>query len=154
LGLLASLSAFILTGPRVAFAMALDRLLPAAFATVHARAGTPAAATAAQALIALAVLWSGTFDAMLLYAGAGMALLAGLVVLAVFPLRRRGGLPGRFAIPWFPLPPVLYLLALAGTIGFAVHERPQPTLAAVASIALMWPLYRVLARRTARHPGR
>jgi APA family basic amino acid/polyamine antiporter len=152
-GLIASLSAFILTGPRVAFAMARDGLLPATFGCVHRARGTPAVATVLQAVLALLVLWSGTFDAMITYSGAGMLLLAGMVMLAVFPLRRRGELPGAFATPLFPWPPVIYLLLLIGTVAYAAFEAPWPTLLSIGSIALMWPLYALVAhslRRAAR----
>lgn len=140
-GLLASLSAFILTGARVAFAMAQDGLLPARFARVHPRRATPALATVLQGVLALIVLWSGSFDAMVTYSGAGMALLAGLVMLCVFPLRRRGALPGPFATPLFPLPPLLYLAVLAWMFAYAIDTAPWPTLLSIASILLMWPIY-------------
>jgi APA family basic amino acid/polyamine antiporter len=144
LGLLASLSAFILTGARVAFAMARDGLLPAPFARVHAQRATPALATFLQAALALIVLWSGSFDAMVTYSGAGMALLAGLVMLCVFPLRRRRLLPGAFATPFFPLPPLIYLAILAWMVVYATRDAPLPTLLSIASIALMWPVYFLL----------
>jgi APA family basic amino acid/polyamine antiporter len=153
LGMLASVSAFILTGPRVAFAMARDGLLPASFGRLHAWRATPAMATVVQAILALVVLWSGSFDAMIIYSGAGMAMLAGLVMLCVFPLRRRGVLPGPFAMPLFPLPPVLYLLALGWMVVYAVGADPWPTLLSIASILLMWPIHglaTMLARRKRR----
>ncbi len=145
-GLLASLSAFILTGPRVTFAMARDGLLPMAFAKVHAARGTPVLATLLQAGLAIAVLWSGSFDAMVTFSGAGMALLAGMVMLSVFPLRRRGALQGAFKTPLFPLPPLVYLGVLAWTVSYAIGTDPWPTLLSVASILLMWPVYWVLRR--------
>lgn len=151
-GLLASLSAFILTGPRVTFAMARDRLLPAAFGRAHTTRGTPALATVAQGALALAVLWSGSFDAMVTFSGAGMALLAGMVMLSVFPLRRRGVLPGAFKTPLFPLPPLVYLGVLAWMIAYAIGTDPRPTLLSIVSILLMWPLFWLLQATVLRRP--
>lgn len=151
-GLLASLSAFILTGPRVTFAMARDRLLPAAFGRAHAR-GTPAVATVLQGALALAVLWSGSFDAMVTFSGAGMALLAGMVMLSVFPLRRRGVLPGAFKTPLFPLPPLVYLGVLTWMIAYAIGTDPWPTLLSILSILLMWPLFWLLQATVLRRPA-
>ncbi len=149
-GLLASLSAFILTGPRVAFAMANDGLLPAGFGRVHRQRATPAVATWLQAALALIVLWSGGFDAMVIYSGAGMAMLSSMVLLAVFPLRRRGELPGPFATPFFPLPPVIYVLTLVWMIVYAIGTDPWPPILSIASIGLMWPLHWLVSRRGRR----
>ena len=153
-GLLASLSAFILTGPRVVFAMALDGLLPGRFGTAHRARGTPVVATVLQGALALLVLWSGEFDAMVTYSGAGMAMLSGIVMLSVFALRRRGDSPGPFATPLFPWPPVLYLAVLAWMIVYAIGTDPWPTLLSIASIALMWPVHGLVARWMGREARR
>ena len=59
--LLASLSAYVLTGPRVAFAMARAGHFPAIAARLSSRTGAPAAATVLQVAWALTLLWMGTF---------------------------------------------------------------------------------------------
>ena len=57
LGILSSISAYLLTGPRVTFAMARDGLFPRFAARVHAKRRTPVAAILTQAAVSLALLW-------------------------------------------------------------------------------------------------
>lgn len=88
LTLLASVSAYVLTGPRVAAAMAVAGQFPAAAGRVSA-AGVPVVATVVQAAWALVLLWTASFEAILLYAGVGLAIFSMLTVAAVFVLRLR-----------------------------------------------------------------
>src|SRR5262249_4747181 len=60
LTLLASLSAYVLTGPRVAYAMARAGHFPAAAGRLTARSRTPGVATALQVAWALVLLWTGS----------------------------------------------------------------------------------------------
>jgi len=65
LGVLASLSAYLLTGPRVIFAMAHDRLLPDWLGGVDAIRQIPIRATVFLGSMALILLWSGSFQELL-----------------------------------------------------------------------------------------
>src|SRR5205823_9467064 len=65
--LVASVSAYLLTGPRVAFAMARDGVFPGYAARLHPVRGTPAAATLTQAAIAAGLVWAGSFLELLDY---------------------------------------------------------------------------------------
>jgi basic amino acid/polyamine antiporter, APA family len=69
LTLLALVSAYILTGPRVAFAMARAGQFPEIAGRLSVR-GTPAIATALQVAWSLALLWTASFERILLYSGA------------------------------------------------------------------------------------
>src|SRR5690606_21581507 len=100
LTLLASLSAFILTGPRVAFAMARAGQFPALAGRLSGPSRPPAAATAMQVAWALVLLWTGTFEGLVVYAGVGLALFSMLTISAVYALRlRRPDLPRPFRTP-------------------------------------------------------
>ena len=65
LTLLASVSAYILTGPRVAYAMARAGQFPAIAGRLSPRTGTPAIATALQVAWSLVLLWTGSFERIL-----------------------------------------------------------------------------------------
>src|SRR5262249_34656962 len=86
--LLASLSAYVLTGPRVAYAMARAGHFPAIAGRLTAQSGTPAVATAFQVAWALVLLWSGSFEGIVIYAGVGLALFSMLSVSSVYVLPR------------------------------------------------------------------
>ena len=88
LTLLASVSAYILTGPRVAYAMARAGQFPEVAGRLSAR-GAPAIATALQVAWSLVLLWTASFERILLYSGVGLAIFSMLTVSAVYVLRRR-----------------------------------------------------------------
>lgn len=153
--LLASVSAYVLTGSRVAYAMARDGAFPAFAGRLHPTRRTPAAAVLTQAVLASAMVWAaGSFEQLLGYAAVGLAALSGLTVAAVFPLRRRADLPHPYRVPLYPLPPLLFLLLTGWTVGYAVYDDGQRTAAVLSLLTLLLgvPLSR-LVRRPAVTPG-
>ncbi len=112
LTLLASLSAYVLTGPRVAYAMAQAGHFPAIAGRLSARSRTPAVATALQVAWALVLLWTGSFESIVIYASVGLALFSMLTVSSIYVLRRtRPDLPRPFRTPGYPLVPAVFLAA-------------------------------------------
>lgn len=151
LTLMASVSAYLLTGPRVAFAMARDGVFPAFAAQLHRGSGTPRAATLTQAVIAIALVWSGSFEKLLDYTAVGLAALTGLTVVSVFPLRRRASLHRPYRLPLYPLPPLAYLGFTIWTIWATVADEDGrvPALLSLGTLLLGIPLSRLLANGTA-----
>jgi len=135
-------SAYLLTGPRVAFAMARDGAFPAFAGRLHPTRGTPAWATWTQAAVAVGLIWSGSFLEVLNYTTVGLAALMGLTVASVFPLRRRPGLAHPYRLPLYPLPPLLFLLLTAWTVAYAVfeEERRLPALLSLGTLLVGIPL--------------
>lgn len=137
LTLLASVSAYLLTGPRVAYAMARDGAFPAFAGRLWAGRGTPAAATLTQAVLATGMVWAAdSFEQLLRYAAVGMVALGGLTVASVFAVRRQPlGRPYR--VPLYPLPPLLFLLLTGWTIGYAVYDDDQRPAAVLSLLTLL-----------------
>jgi APA family basic amino acid/polyamine antiporter len=134
LTLLASVSACLLTGPRVAAAMADAGQFPAAAGRISA-GGAPVVATLLQAGWALVLLWTASFETILVYAGLGLAVFSLLTVGAVFVLRvRRPNLPRPFRTPGYPLVPAIYLLGTAALTAAVAWERPMVAAVSVATI--------------------
>jgi APA family basic amino acid/polyamine antiporter len=123
LSLFASVSAYVLAGPRVAFAMARGGAFPGYAGQLHRTRGTPARAIWTQAALATVLVWSGTFRELLNYTSVGLAAVSGLTVASVFPLRRRADLPHPYRMPLYPLPPLLFLLLTAWTVGQTVFQE-------------------------------
>ncbi len=135
LTLLASVSAYVLTGPRVAAAMAQAGQFPSAAGRVTAH-GAPAIATAMQVTWSLVLLWTASFEVILLYAGVGLAIFSMLSVAAVFVLRvRRPDLSRPFRTPGYPLVPAVYLLGTGLLTAAVCIERPVVAAVSIATIA-------------------
>lgn len=144
--LLASVSAYVLTGPRVAAAMADAGQFPAAAGRVSA-GGAPVVATALQAGWALVLLWTASFESILLYAGVGLAIFSMLTVMAVVVLRvRQPDLPRPFRVPGYPVVPAVYLLGTGILTAAVAWERPVVAAVSLATIAAGVPVAWIWSR--------
>jgi APA family basic amino acid/polyamine antiporter len=151
LTLFASVSAYVLTGPRVAYAMARAGQCPAFAGRLSPRFGTPVAATVLQVVWALVLLWTASFEKLLVYSGLGLAVFSMLTVSAVFVLRwRRPDLSRPFQTPGYPFVPLFYLISTGMLVVAVLRERPTEGWAAVATVLVGIPVYLLwglLARR-------
>jgi APA family basic amino acid/polyamine antiporter len=152
LTLLASVSAYVLTGPRIVYAMARAGQFPAIAARLSPRRETPVVATVLQVGWALVLLWAAPFEKILVYAGVGLAMFSMLTVGAVYVLRwRRPELSRPFRTPGYPVVPAVYLVG-TGLLTAAVYsERPRESVWSLVSILVGVPVYYVwgfLGRRS------
>jgi len=153
LGLLASLSAFILTGPRVYYAMARDGLFPTAAGRLNPKTETPNVAILAQAGCTLVLLFSGTFKNILTYAGVGLSASSFFVILAVFVLRvRRPQIIRPFRTPGYPVVPLLFLACTAWMIIFAFMNQPLWSAISIGSILGGIPVYYIWQSTMGKRP--
>lgn len=111
--ILGTLNATVLVGPRIAYAMALDRLFFRGVDRAHAVFQTPGVAILVQAGIATAILLLlGSFEDALAYTTFAILLAAMADVAALFRLRRTRPQMARPYRAWgYPLVPVLYFVA-------------------------------------------
>lgn len=121
--LLSVVSAMIMVGPRVYYAMASDGLLPRVFSSTN-RCHVPASAIWLQAGMAIVMIMSATFDLLLLYIGCTLSLCAAVTVAGMFRLRRCADRPVTFRVPLYPLVPLGFIAGTVLMIGYAVWERP------------------------------
>src|SRR5262249_43746646 len=151
LTLLASLSAYVLTGPRVAYAMARAGHFPALAGRLSPRCGTPAVATALPGTWSLLLLWPGAFEGIVIYAGVGVALFSMLAVSSVYILRRtRPDLPRPFLTPGYPVVPAFFLAVMGPLSVIAFVQRPWASLCSLLSILGGLPVYYLWVRPRAR----
>ena len=146
LALASSVSALLMAGPRVYEAMGRD--YPAlAFLARRTRGGGPAAAVALQAGMALAMIATASFGALLVYVGFTLSLVSGLAVAGVVVLRRREpDLPRPYRAFGYPLTPALFVGLSGWMVARALLERPGSSWAGLATIAAALALHRVLGR--------
>ncbi len=148
--LISTVSAMILAGPRVWHAIGEDYPLFRELGAVN-RDGVPVRAIALQGGISLVFLWTSSFESILVFAGATMALNTFFAVLGVFVLRwRQPDLPRPYRITWFPLPPLVFLLITGWTLLYTVLQRPLEAwlcLGVVVSGALFYRVSVILGER-------
>ncbi|MFN2327383.1 MAG: APC family permease [Chromatocurvus sp.] len=122
--LVSTVSAMVLAGPRVLQSIGEDFPVFSKLSQVN-RDGIPVLAVSVQAGIALLFLWSASFDRILVFSGATMALNTFFTVLGVFVLRaRRRDIPRPFRIRLYPLPPLVFLAITGWTLIYIVLQRP------------------------------
>jgi APA family basic amino acid/polyamine antiporter len=152
--LAASISAMVLAGPRVYFAMARDGIFMRAAGRVHPRFHTPATAILAQAVWSSVLVLSGTLSQLVNYTGFAVVLFSAIAVCALFVLRRREpSAPRPFSALGYPWAPAIFVAASALMVANAFWREPKPTLAGVIVILLGVPVYYAF-RAGARGPRR
>lgn len=145
----ASISAMVLAGPRVYFAMARDGLFPHAAARVHPSFRTPAVAIVAQGVWSGILVLSGTLSQLVSYTGFAVVLFAGVAVLSLFVFRMRDPSEPRPFRAWgYPAAPAIFVLASAGMLINEIWRNPTTSGAGLLIIGAGLPLYLFLRLRS------
>ena len=138
----------LMTGPRVFYAMAEDRLFFRRVAAVHPRYQTPHVAVVLLVLLTALNASVRTFEQL---AEAFVLLLypfLALTVAAVFVLRRRRPeLPRPYRTAGYPVVPAVFLVGTLAMMANALVERPGATLLSAGIVAAGVPVYYVWRRR-------
>lgn len=144
----ASISAMVLTGPRVYYAMARDGAFLPSVAQVHPKYRTPARAIWAQAAWSAVLVLSSTLSGLVNYTGFAIVLFSGIAVAALFVLRLREPHAERPFNAWgYPFAPGLFVAASAAMIVHRLWTEPSQTLYGLIIIGAGIPLYYLFARR-------
>lgn len=151
LGLVSTVGALVMTGPRVYEAMGQDhpklRLL-----TWRTERSGPVVSIGLQATLATFMVVTSTFETLLTYIGVVLSVGSALTVAGVFVLRRREPhLPRPYRTWGHPATPLLFLALMAWMVVHTVVQRPLVGVAAVVTLAGGLGLYFVLGaagRRT------
>lgn len=130
LSLFTSISAMTMLGPRVYAKMADDGLLPSWF---RARGAVPRAAVGMQAGLALVVIGFSGLRELLSYLGFTLSVSAALTVGTIFFIRWREGADA-LPVPFYPLPPLLFVGGTLVFAGLAAFRNPWECVAGVVTI--------------------
>lgn len=140
--LLSTLSAYVLIGPRVIFAMAQAGQFPRIAARLTRRAETPAIATVFQISVALVLLWTGTFERVVWFASVGLSMFSVLAVSSIYVLRwKRPDLARPFRTPGYPFTPAIYLIVTGLLSVAAFRKEPWVSTYSLLSILAGVPIY-------------
>lgn len=136
--LISSVSAQTMAGPRVYAKMAADGFLPR---WLMMGEGPPRAAIALQSALALAMLWSASFEWLLTYIGFTLGLSTAATVLGLIRLRLIEG--PRLPVPGWPWVPGLFLLGVGTITVLSIIGKPAATVTGLATIAAGWLAWRM-----------
>jgi APA family basic amino acid/polyamine antiporter len=137
--LLSSISALIILGPRVYYAMAKDGYFFKTFSEIHPVFRVPSKSIILQCLIAVIMVMSGTFDQILTYMGFCLGIFPIFAVVGVFKLRKSNA--GSYRMPGYPIPPLVFAAVSVLILVLAYLERPVESSIAVVTVALGIPFY-------------
>src|SRR4030043_189807 len=137
--LFSSLSAFIILGPRVYYSMAKDGLFFKSVAKIHSRFGVPSNSILLQALIAIILVLSGSFEQVLTYMGFALGIFPILTVIGVWKLRKDN--PGALRIKGFPVTQIIYVAAGIVILVLSFLERPLESSIALLTVLVGIPAY-------------
>ncbi len=133
-GLISALSALTWAGPRVAQTAGQDFPALSWFAATSSR-GLPLRATLFQTGVVLALLFTASFEAVLVYAQFALVACAALTVLAMMWLRwRQPALQRPFRCPAFPGVPLVFLSVAVLTLGHTIATKPVQAFAGVLTL--------------------
>ncbi len=140
--LLSCISAMMIVGPRVYYAMAQDGCFFPSAARVHPRFRTPVVAVLFQTLATVAMVLTGTFEALIYYIGFMLVLFAALATAGIFRLRKRQNWRTLPAVDrWFPLIPVTFLVASSGMLVSTIRLRPTESFMGLLTVCFAAALY-------------
>jgi APA family basic amino acid/polyamine antiporter len=141
-----ALSANVLAGPRVFFAMAKDGRFFPQLARVHPRYHTPAAAIWAMALWAGLLTLTGGYEHLITMAGFSSWIFFTMVVLAVIVLRRRHPEWTRpYRAAGYPVTVILFVVVSSFFVINTLVEAPRSSLLGLGLLLIGVPFY--FARR-------
>ncbi len=151
ISMLGAVSAIIMQGSRVPFALAEDGLMPRVLTTVN-KGGTPSLSLLISFCVIVALIVSGTFETVVALAAFFFVMQYGVNFAAIFQLRRTEPDAPRAYRAWgYPyVTGVLLLAAIAFLVGSFVTDRVN-TLHSLYVLVASYPVY-LMARRVVSRP--
>lgn len=142
LSIVGSLNGAILTPPRIYFAQARDRLFFSKFGEVHPRFETPAFGIAIQAIWAMLLAFTGTYERLIVLAVFAAWIFHALTVAGVIILRRkRPDLTRPYKMWGYPYSAVLFIAAALVLLGSMFAQSPGTVAWGLLFIAGGVPVY-------------
>ncbi|MDD9945967.1 MAG: amino acid permease [Myxococcales bacterium] len=141
LGLVTTVSALMMTGPRVYEAMAHDY---ARLARLSRRTdkGGPVVAIWLQLAVSLLMVLTTDVDTLLTYCGFTLTIFAALVASGVIVLRKRAPTLERpYRTPGYPATPLVFIGLSIWMVAHSIHTHPAAAVAGAATLITGWLLY-------------
>ncbi len=149
--LFSSLSAFIIIGPRVYYSMASDGLFFKSVARIHPKFQVPSNSILLQAVIAVILALSGSFEQVLTYMGFALGIFPVLTVMGVFKQRKINN--EALKLPGFPVVQIVYMITGVMILFLSFLERPAESSIALAVVAIGVPAYFIFKKISNKEPS-
>jgi APA family basic amino acid/polyamine antiporter len=146
-----ALTGIILSGPRVYFAMAQDRLLFSWLGELHPRYATPHRAILLQGIWASILAATGTFRALFTRVVYTEWIFFALLAFGLVVLRRRPGIVRQYAIPWSPALPMLFIAVSLTVVVSAILADPIDSTIGLSLVLAGIPVYFIWRASSAAH---
>ena len=143
--LFSSISAFIILGPRVYFAMSADGHFFKFASRIHPKYQVPTYSIIFQAIISIVIILSGTFDQILTYMGFSLGIFPIITIFGIFKLRKQN--KSVLKLPGYPFTPIIYILAGITMLFLSFLERPMESSIAILTILAGLPAYYLFGRK-------
>ena len=142
---LGAMNGSVLTGARVPYAMAQEKLLPAFVGKLSQKSQVPVSSVLLQGAWASVLALSGTFETLTDWVIFSSWIFYGLCGFAVIRLRRaEPGLDRPYRVPFFPVLPWLFCILSVALLINSLIELPRQSLFGVLFIAAGIPVYLVI----------
>ena len=133
---------FVLTGARIYYAMATDRMFFRFFSFVHPKYQTPIPSLIGQGIWASALVMTGTFDQLFTYVIFSSWIFYAMAAGAVMVLRAKAPLRARSYKTWgYPVTPIVFMLFSLYLVINTLIEDPRDALVGLGIISLGVPAY-------------
>lgn len=148
ISIFAALNGSILSGSRVPFAMARDRLFFRRVSYVHPQHRTPSVSILALSAWAAVLVLSGRYDQLYTYVIFASVILYGMATAAVIVLRyKRPDLPRPYRTLGYPVVPVVFVLGITCLVISTLWKSPRESFMGLGLVALGLPFYFYWKRR-------
>jgi APA family basic amino acid/polyamine antiporter len=122
--LLSTLSAMTIAGPRVIEAMGEDYKLLQSF-SVKNRYQMPYVALLSQAGWSIFLVLVSSFKEIIQYISVSLSFFSMLTVIGIFFLRKQSSVADSFKVPFFPIPPMIFIICTTWMIYYVAIEDPK-----------------------------
>jgi len=140
--LLSTISATIMIGPRVYYAMARDNLFFKAAAHLHPKFNTPVMSFIIQGILAIIYIWSGTYEQIQTYMGFALSIFPVMSVIGLIYLRKKHPhIKSPYQTPFYPLFPVIFIVFSVITMIVSYIGRPVECTIAILAVLSGIPFY-------------
>jgi len=145
--LLSAVSAQMMVGPRVYYAMAKDRLIFKSLAKVHPRFETPYTAIIIQTALAVFYVFTGSAMTLVIYMGFALNIFPLMVVAGLIYLRHTGPeLKRKYRVPFYPVLPIVYIISTVVMMTAALLAWTKTSVAAIAVVIIGIPVFYIWKR--------
>ena len=134
--LVSTISSMVFAGPRVTMVIGEDFSALRFFARKN-RKGIPVVAIALQSVIALVLIFTSTFDAVLTYLGFTLTLFTTLTVIGLFVMRfTKPDMPRPFKAWGYPVTPLIFIILNIWILWYALTNKTAESLTGLGTVVI------------------